>query len=81
MAKVEKYEAVDKKSLKDIIWHNFLGGISWGLGATIGLSIVLTIVGFILRNVDVIPVIGDFVYKVTEYMETTNTKVDPDIDR
>lgn len=78
---MKKYEEVDKKSLKDIMWHNLLGGISWGLGATLGLSLVLALVGFILRNIDFIPVVGDFVYKITEYIETTNTKVDPDVDR
>jgi len=78
---LKKYEEVDKKSLKDIMWHNLLGGISWGLGATLGLSLVLALVGFILRNIDFIPVVGDFVYKITEYIETTNTKVDPDVDR
>jgi len=31
---VEKYERV-KRHLKDIILNNFLGGIAWGLGATV----------------------------------------------
>lgn len=72
---MEKYEEVSKKSLKAILWHNFLGGVSWGLGATIGVSIVLTLAGFILRNVNFIPIVGDFVQQVTNYIETTNEEI------
>lgn len=49
------------RKLKDMVWYNFLGGIAWGLGVTIGLSILLALLGFIISKIDLIPGVGDIV--------------------
>ena len=54
---------------KHIFINNFLGGIAWGLGATIGLTVVLAVFGFILGKIDFIPFVGDFVSSVIEYTQ------------
>lgn len=63
----EPYERVVMRK-RHIILNNFIGGISWGLGATLGLAIVLTVLGFILSKLDWIPVVGEFVSKISVYV-------------
>lgn len=64
---MEKYEGV-KRHLKDIVFNNFLGGIAWGLGATVGLTLVIALLSFFLRQVNLVPFIGDFASKITFYV-------------
>lgn len=64
---MQPYEKVTMNK-RHIIINNFIGGISWGLGATLGLAIVLTVLGFILSKMNWIPVVGDFVTKVSVYV-------------
>lgn len=61
-------------SRKQIIVNNFIGGISWGLGATVGLAIVLAILGFVLGKVDFVPIIGDFTARVSVYTSQKTSK-------
>ena len=68
---MQKYEEV-KCSRKEIIINNFLGGIAWGLGATIGVSLVLAILGFIASKANFIPVIGIFVSNILDFVLKTN---------
>jgi len=71
---VEKYEGV-KRHLKDIIFNNFVGGIAWGLGATVGVSIVIAILGLILKNINLVPFIGNFVSQITNYVLQNNPQL------
>lgn len=64
---MEKYEKV-KRNLKQIAINNFVGGIMWGLGATIGLSIILALLSIILAKLNFVPIIGDFVANINEYV-------------
>lgn len=48
---------------------NFLGGIAWGLGLTLGVAIVISTLTFILRQLDVVPYVGNFVTQITTYVE------------
>jgi len=64
---MEKYEEIHR-SRKKMIINNFLGGISWGLGATIGATIILAILGFVLQGINLVPIIGDFTSQISEYI-------------
>lgn len=68
---MEKYESV-KRSFKDIIFNNFVGGIAWGLGATVGVSIIIAVLSLILRNINLVPFIGNFVSQITNYVLQNN---------
>lgn len=57
---MQPYEKV-LMNRKQIIVNNFLGGIFWGLGATIGLAIVLAVLGFVVGRLDWVPVIGNII--------------------
>jgi hypothetical protein len=68
---MERHEEIHK-SRKHIFFNNFLGGIAWGLGATVGVSIFFAILAFILSKVNVIPVVGNFVSGVLSYILQNN---------
>ncbi len=64
---MQPFEKVER-SKKQIMLNNFLGGIAWGLGATIGVAVVFTLLGFVLARINWIPFIGDFVTKISAYV-------------
>jgi hypothetical protein len=68
---MERHEYIHK-SRKQIFLNNFLGGVAWGIGATVGVSIFFTLLGFILSKLDLVPFIGNFVLKVTTYVMQNN---------
>lgn len=57
------------KAQKKIIFDNLLGGVGWAIGASLGFSLLLTLVSFILTQVNVIPVIGNFAAQLETYVE------------
>jgi hypothetical protein len=68
---MEKHEQLHK-TRTEIFLNNFLGGIAWGLGATIGVSIFFTIFAFILNKINLIPVVGGFVSDIARYVLQNN---------
>lgn len=68
---MERYERVDKKR-KTIFIDNFIGGIAWALGATVGLSILVAVLTIILKNSNVIPYVGNFVAGIIQFVITKN---------
>ena len=71
---MQPYEAVEKKKRKQILIDNFLGGIAWGLGASIGVSIILAILGFIASKINLVPVVGIFVANIMDFVLKTSNK-------
>ncbi len=69
---MEKHENI-YRSRKKIILDNFLGGISWSIGAWIGTTIIVAILVFLLSKVNLIPLIGDFVRDIMNYIAKTNS--------
>lgn len=65
----KKYDNVTR-SRKTIFFNNFIGGIAWGIGATIGLSIVLAILAFIVQQLHFIPGVGETAADI--YSSVTN---------
>ncbi len=66
---MEKYEQVSQRNRKQIFLNNFIGGIAWGLGATIGASILLAILGIVAGKINTVPLIGSFVSEVVVFVE------------
>lgn len=65
---VEPIEKINRP-LPKMLWQNFLGGIAWSLGVTIGLTIILAILGFMLSKINLVPIVGDFASGVVEFVE------------
>ena len=63
------------RTKKAIFTNNFIGGIAWGLGITVGLSVFLGILAFIGSRIDLVPVVGDFAAKVINYIVITGEQV------
>jgi len=63
---------MEKKSLKHELFVKFLQGIAFGLGTTIGVSVVLTLLGFLIKQVNLIPVIGGFVSQILNFVLQNN---------
>jgi len=68
---MEPIERINR-SLKRMLLNNFLGGIAWGLGATVGLSVFVAILTLILKQINLVPIVGEFLSKVIEYMMHNN---------
>jgi len=68
---MDRHEQV-KTSHKQIFFYNFIGGIAWALGATIGLALIVAILTLILKNVNFIPIVGDFVAKTIQFVLEKN---------
>jgi len=69
----QHYEKASQKlSFRQILWNNFLAGIAWALGATIGLSIIFALFGLLSKNVDFIPIVGSFISDVIDFIIQTN---------
>ncbi|PIR80071.1 MAG: hypothetical protein COU25_02040 [Candidatus Levybacteria bacterium CG10_big_fil_rev_8_21_14_0_10_35_13] len=71
---MQKHEELHKNK-KEIFVNNFIGGIAWALGATVGLAIIIAILGLVLKNVDLIPFVGNFVAQVIEFIINKNLNV------
>ena len=54
----------DKYSL--IFLKSIVGGIGWAVGATLGFALLISILGFILRNLGGLPLIGDWFARLIE---------------
>jgi hypothetical protein len=68
---MEKYEQ-QNGSRKKIFINNFIGGIAWAFGVTVGLSLVVAILTPILKHVNLIPSVGSFVANVMQFVADKN---------
>ncbi|MCL5114090.1 MAG: DUF5665 domain-containing protein [Patescibacteria group bacterium] len=71
---MENYERT-KSTLKQIVINNFVGGISWAFGATVGISIIIALLSILAKNINLIPFIGNFASQVTHYVLQTNPQL------
>lgn len=67
---MEGHEKVNR-SKKEIFVNNFIGGVAWALGATLGIAII----GFLISKIDLVPLIGDFITDVNEYILQKNPQL------
>jgi Domain of unknown function (DUF5665) len=68
---MDRYDRV-KESKKQLVLNNFIGGISWAFGAIVGVAIVVSLLGLILKHVNLIPYVGNFVAQVLDFVVNKN---------
>lgn len=54
---------------RKLLWINFLAGLARGLGLTIGTAIVLALLGSLLTQFLSIPIIGDYIKDLVDYVQ------------
>lgn len=67
-------EPVEKvyRSRGKMIFDNFLGGVVWALGVWVGSAVVIALLVYFLSKIDLVPLVGDFLGNVTQYMAKEN---------
>lgn len=71
---MEKYENV-KANRRSIVFNNFLGGFAWAIGATLGLAILIVILTLVSKNINLVPVVGNFVSDVIGHILQKNPQL------
>ena len=69
---LQPYERASHLSKKEMITNNFVGGLSWALGATVGLSIVIAFLTLIAQNINLVPVVGGFISDIINFVLSHN---------
>lgn len=52
-----------------LLWLNFIAGVARGLGLTVGTAIVLAILFFVLQKIVSLPIIGEYIANLIEFIE------------
>lgn len=61
---IEKHYIEIPGSAKKKFINGLLGGLGWGVGLTLGTSILLVLIGFFVSRVDFVPILGQFLADV-----------------
>ena len=61
---VEKHYIEIPASAKRKFFNGLLGGLGTGIGLTLGTSVVLVTIGFLVSKVDFVPIFGQFLADV-----------------
>lgn len=70
----ERHREIHKGRL-EIFFNNFIGGIAWGLGASVGVSILFTVLGYLASKADLVPFVGSFVSEVINFVLMNNKNI------
>ena len=57
-------------SLPKVIGFNLLRGLAFGLGTVLGATILVSVLGLFLSNIDFIPIVGEWAVKIANQMKT-----------
>ena len=62
--------AIDKAyhNPSQLVWRGFLVGLMSGLGATVGVALVLAIIGLLIRQFGGLPVVGDWLNELGQIL-------------
>lgn len=61
--------------LHEIMANNFIGGVFWALGATIGLAMIFSILTIVSKNINLVPVVGSFVSEIIDFVIKKNPNI------
>ena len=70
----QKHDLVTQNR-KTIFLNNFIGGVGWSFGAILGTALLLGLLTLIAKNVNLVPIIGDFISNLIDYILTTNRNI------
>lgn len=64
---MEQHESLHRNK-KEIVINNFIGGLAWAVGATVGLAIIVAILGLIVKNINLVPFVGNFIADIINFI-------------
>lgn len=56
--------------IRHILWRNFLRGVAFGLGQTVGAVLLVGILAWLLSQLEVVPVLGEWIARLWEAIRT-----------
>jgi len=59
-------------SISNLLFYQFLKGIAFGLGSVLGATIVVSILVYLLAQIEFLPIIGEWVKLITQEIKNTN---------
>jgi len=59
-------EQIRKQKILEIFYKSFVGGIGWAAGATLGFTILFTLLGLIFGRLGGLPVVGNFFAQIVD---------------
>ena len=70
VARLNKHRFVRlHNSIVKLLWFNFLRGAAFGLGTVLGASVLLSFLVWSIRQVEMLPVIGEWAAEIVRQME------------
>lgn len=75
----ELHELAETLRRENSWWRRFCSGVIFGIGSTIGVAAVLYIAVFLARELQVLPLIGQYIGKITPTLEKTLEDRVPDV--
>jgi len=67
---VEKYYIEVNPSGFRKFLHGLIGGLGWGVGITLGTSLFLLAIGYLVSQIDFVPILGQFLSDVVKSAST-----------
>lgn len=59
-------EQIRKQKTLEVFYKSFIGGIGWAAGATIGFTILFTLLGWLFARLGALPVVGNIFASIVE---------------
>jgi len=56
--------------IRHVLWRNFLRGVAFGLGQTVGAVLLVGILAWLLSRLEVVPVVGEWIARLWEAIRT-----------
>jgi hypothetical protein len=73
MRKAQPFERSSKNlPMFHIIFNNFIGGIAWAFGATVGISLLFALLTIIGKTINLVPIIGNFISQIIDFILAHN---------
>ncbi|WP_417250261.1 DUF5665 domain-containing protein [Celeribacter sp.] len=65
-----------QNSTARMLWYQFLRGLMFGFGSVVGASIVVSIVGYVLNQMEVVPIIGEWAKQLASEIMVQTDRVE-----
>jgi hypothetical protein len=54
-------------------FNSFWSGLAWGVGSVLGATVVVTLLFFLVSQLDTAPIIGQYISNIIDYIQNSTT--------